>query len=160
MKSLVNIFTLIFVVSALIFSFSACTKSGARDNTKTTAESISETTTATSSTVYYDKNGTAYDSKDSVNYYDKDGNVYHYMMVEDYLPDYVNGKTGEHINGFECYIDENGFFCHISDNNALSRVYNSVDTYEDENGNKYYDISTVSWDENGNMLHNNFVTGK
>ena len=99
------------------------------------------------------------DSKESVNYYDRDGNVYHYMMVEDYLPDYVNEKTGEHINGFECYIDENGFFCHISDSKVLSRVENSVDTYEDESGNKYYDISTVSWDENGNMIHSNFVTG-
>lgn len=159
MKRLVNIFTLMFVVSAFVLLFSACTNSGAMDNTET-VQSTSETTTATSNAVYYDKNGTAYDSEESVNYYDRDGNIYHYMMVEDYLPDYVNEKTGEHINGFECYIDENGFFCHISDNKVLSRVENSVDTYEDENGNKYYDISTVSWDENGNMIHSNFVTGK
>lgn len=159
MKRLVNIFTLMFVVSALVLLFSACTNSGARDNTET-VQSTAETTTSSSNAVYYDKNGTAYDSEENVNYYDRDGNVYHYMMVEDYLPDYVNEKTGEHINGFECYIDENGFFCHISDNKVLSRVENSVDTYEDESGNKYYDISTVSWDENGNMIHSNFVTGK
>ena len=109
MKRLVNIFTLIFVVSVLVFSFSACSK--ATDNTET-VQSTAKTTTSASNAVYYDKNGTACDSKESVNYYDRHGNVYHYMMVEDYLPDYVNEKTGEHINGFECYRRERIFLPH------------------------------------------------
>lgn len=154
MKKAVSIFSLIIVFAMALLSFVSCSKAADENESKTTT---SPQTTASS--VYYDRNGASYDSKESVKYYDKSGNVYYYMMVEDYLPDYVEEKSGEHINGFECYIDENGYFCHIADN-SLSRVENTVDTYEDAQGNKYYDISTVSWDENGNMLHNNFVTGK
>lgn len=154
MKKAVSIFSLSVVFVMVLMSLVSCSKAADENESKTTT---SPQTTASS--VYYDKNGAAYDSKEGVKYYDKSGNVYHYMMVEDYLPDYVEEKSGEHINGFECYIDENGYFCHIADN-SLSRVENTVDTYEDAQGNKYYDISTVSWDENGNMLHNNFVTGK
>ena len=151
MKKTVNILALLTLALLLCFSLASCAKDNTQDES-TTAQ------TQKTETVYYDRNGELYDTEEAVKYYDKNGNVYHYTMVEDYLPDYVDEKTGEHINGFECYIDEDGYFCHIADK-SVKLVKNSVDTYEDSDGKKYYDISTVSWDSDGNMIHNNFVIG-
>ncbi len=156
MKKTVNILALLTLALLLCFSLASCAKDNAQDESTTSGLQSSEA--QKSETVYYDRNGEPYDTEEAVKYYDKNGNVYHYTMVEDYLPDYVDEKTGEHINGFECYIDEDGYFCHIADK-SVKLVKNSVDTYEDSDGKKYYDISTVSWDSDGNMIHNNFVIG-
>ncbi len=138
--------TLLLAIMVLMSVFSACSKSA-----NTQAETTKAQTTA-SQEQYYDAKGNAYSSSLDVLFYDKDGNAYKLEVVEDYMPDYVNQSTGEHLNGFQCYITEQGCL-YFDEDNKLSLKDGSMSIYYDDSKNIYYDISTVSWDKDGNLVH-------
>ena len=138
--------TLLLAILALMSVFSACSKS-----VDTQTETTKAQTTA-SQEQYYDAKGNVYSSSLDVLFYDKDGNSYKLEVVEDYMPDYVNQSTGERLNGFQCYITEQGCL-YFDEDNKLSLKDGSMSIYYDDSKNVYYDISTVSWDKNGNLIH-------
>lgn len=138
MKRLVAI---ILAVLICVCSFSACSKSN--DNEQT------ETTTIKTGT-YYDQKGNVYSTWLDVLYYTRDGQVYKLEPEEDLFPVYVNQETGESIDSFSCYIDKDGYFFY-DENDILTRQEKSLNTYLDPEGNEYYDISTVMFDQNGNI---------
>lgn len=109
-------------------------------------------TTTTQIVAYYDKNGVEYKNPEDVKYYDQQGNEYNKLHGEDDLPYFVNVKTGESYFAMQCYISEDGYLFYDPDN-TLTREKGSIDTYEDVSGKKYYDISTISWDNTGKLLH-------
>ncbi len=128
--------------------FVSCT--GSKEPVSPTNES-GETTYPQSSEVLYDRNGDSYSEKSKVKYFDKAGNVYYFKMdQETYLPSFVNEK-GESIDGFFCYISEDGYLVHDTEH-KIKLNDGSADTYSDEKGNTYYDISTVEWDKDGNLV--------
>ena len=142
MKKYCKIFALIMALVILCSVFASCSKREEKQNNEPN----------TKQGMYYDRNGEEANSRQEVKYYDKDGNVFMLEIVEDYMPDYVNQQTGERYNGFECYITEDGYFFFDS-NDKLKLVSGTTDTYSDSDGNKYYDISTVYWDNEGIMFH-------
>jgi hypothetical protein len=138
--------TLLLAILALMSVFSACSKSADTQTETTKAQ------TTASQEQYYDAKGNVYSSSLDVLFYDKDGNSYKLEVVEDYMPDYVNQSTGERLNGFQCYITEQGCL-YFDEDNKLSLKDGSMSIYYDDSKNVYYDISTVSWDKNGNLIH-------
>lgn len=102
--------------------------------------------------LYYDLRGNSYNQKLDIKFYDKNGNIYHLEMDEDYLPSYACDATGEVLNGFQCYITSEGYLFY-DENNALARKEGTTDTYLDQDGNEYYDISTIYWSSNGELCH-------
>ncbi len=143
MKKITRIAILLLCL-VIVFAFSSCKKSNAQPNSNDGEKS---------SIIYYDKNGVPYTELEQVKYYDKDGNVYLLSVGEDYMPDYINQSTGEHLNGFDCYIDEDGYFVYDS-SASFKLVSGTIDTYTDTDGNTYYQIATVKWNSSGEMLHN------
>lgn len=140
MKKITKITALLLCI-VIAFAFTSCKKADEPSDNKN------------GDTVYYDKNAVAYDKMEDVKYYDKDGNVYLLSIGEDYMPDYISQSTGEKYNGFDCYIDEDGYF--VYDNNSSFKLKNgTVSVYNDSQGNTYYQIASVKWDSNGNMLYN------
>lgn len=133
----------IAIVLSLVIalSFGACAK----------GEKTNEETTVASS--FYDRDGIEYTNEEDVLFYDAEGNVYNKVMDEDYLPNFVNVETGESYFGMLCYISEDGYLYYDEDN-SLDRIKGSLNTYQDSTGKKYYDISTVHWDDLGNLTHN------
>lgn len=124
----------------IALSFGACAKNSNQNKT------------ASKASVFYDRNGQKYSKEEDVKYYDASGNVYHKTMVEDFMPEFVNDKTGESYSGFMCYISEDGYLFYDPDN-TLKRVKGSLNTYTDSSGKEYYDMSTITWDSSGNLTH-------
>lgn len=91
---------------------------------------------------------------DYVPYYDKDNNKYVYSFSsENQQGYYTNLKTKQKYDNELCFVDAEGYFVY---DKALSfKKINNEYLYEDENGNSYYWASSVSWDEDGNMLNCN-----
>lgn len=138
----------LLAILTLLSVFSACSKSAdAKGNT-------AKKQTTASQEQYYDAKGNTYSSSLDVLFYDKDGNSYKLETAEDYMPDYVNQSTGERLNGFQCYVTEQGYLYYDEDN-KLSLKDGSMSIYYDDSKNIYYDISTVSWDKDGNLTHQN-----
>lgn len=135
MKNIIKYISIILAIFTVALAFSSCSKA----EQEQTADS------------YYDKMGNLYEQQFDVKYYDKDGNSYHFEMDEDYFPNIINDSTGEVYNGLECYITADGYFFYDSEN-SLKRKKDSASTYVDLQNNEYYDISTVTWDVNGNLL--------
>lgn len=140
--------SVLMLVVMLIAVFCSCSKDADAKNQTT------EPQAAASQTQYYDSKGNAYSSSLDVLFYDKDGNAYKLVTTDDLLPDYVNQSTGERLNGFQCYVTEQGFL-YYDENSELSLKDGSVSIYYDKNQNVYYDISTVTWDKDGNLHHKN-----
>lgn len=108
-------------------------------------------------TVYYDREGKAYDNGDDVLYYDRNGNTYTYDD-EDYV---FESADGYEFASYNCYVDEEGYFVYdkIADKDmskAQIRYYDStenfVDVYADREGNFYYFADVVSWNSEGKMV--------
>lgn len=141
---------LLSLVAVLCACVVLCSCSKAQSNNPTNANG--ETTYPQTSSVLYDRNGTEYAEKSQVNYYDADGNIYHFTMdQETYLPSFVDAKTGEKYDAFFCYISEDGYLVMDFDH-KIDLNEGSTDTYHDDEGNTYYDISTVEWDKDGNLV--------
>lgn len=139
---------LLLVILTLLSVFSACSKSA------DTKDGTSKVQTTASQEKYYDAKGNSYSSTLDVLFYDKDGNAYKLETAEDYMPDYVNQSTGERLNGLQCYVTEQGYLYYDKDN-KLSLKNGSMSIYYDDSKNVYYDISTVSWDKDGTLIHQN-----
>lgn len=139
---------LLLMILTLLFVFSACSKSA------DTKDGTSKAQTTASQEKYYDAKGNSYSSTLDVLFYDKDGNAYKLEMAEDYMPDYVNQSTGKRLNGLQCYVTEQGYLYYDEDN-KLSLKDGSMSIYYDDSKNVYYDISTVSWDKDGTLIHQN-----
>lgn len=99
-------------------------------------------------TVYYDKTGKAYTDDDDVLYYDSDGNSYEYDDDEYLLVD-EKGKT---YNLDIAYIDEKGNLYFDISGGLITIDEGSSFYYQDGEGNKYFNIFSVSWDKDGNMV--------
>ncbi len=99
-------------------------------------------------TVYYDKTGKVYTDDDDVLYYDSDGNSYEYDDDKYLLTD----KKGKTYNADIAYIDEKGnLYFDIS--GGLEAVDSSDQFYyRDSKGKKYFNLFSVSWDKDGNMV--------
>lgn len=100
----------------------------------------------------YDMKGNLITEDESMPAYDKDGNKY--VLVEnitddDYIAYYEREDTKEQFDYDYCYLDENGYFYYDKD-----KVIEMDDdaNFCDTNGNKYYSIESMFWDENGNMM--------
>lgn len=140
MKKITKITSLLLCV-VIAFAFTSCKKADEPSDNKN------------SDTVYYDKNAVAYDNMEDVKFYDKNGDVYLLSIGEDYMPDYINQSTGEKYNGFDCYVDEDGYF--VYDSTASFKLKSgTMSTYNDANGNTYYQIASVEWDSSGKMTVN------
>jgi predicted nucleic acid-binding Zn ribbon protein len=104
-------------------------------------------------TVYYDKNGNAYDDDDDVLYYDKDNNTYTYDD-EDYV---FEDGFGDEFDFAYCYVDSDGYFYFDEagyNGNSDATIYYSgkYDAYVDDDDNIYYYADEVSWDADGNLV--------
>ena len=138
--------SILLAVIALASVFSACSK--------TEQPPKEQPSTTETQEQFYDAKGNAYSSKFDVLFYDEQGTAYKLEMTEDYLPDYVNQSTGERLNGLQCYVTEQGCLYYDKDN-KLSLKDGSMSIYYDDSKNVYYDISTVSWDKDGTLIHQN-----
>jgi nitrate reductase NapE component len=101
--------------------------------------------------VCYDVNGKSYTNSSLVPYYDKSGNKYTYNRDEDNL-EYLTDSNGTQYSFYNCYVDENGYFVYDADLELTSTDYL---TYYDENSNKYFKASDISWNANGKLVDSN-----
>ncbi|MCM1365386.1 MAG: hypothetical protein NC122_06605 [Faecalibacterium sp.] len=93
---------------------------------------------------YYDMKGNAYSDPDEVALYNKDG----VKFVFSNATEMYQGTDGTSINAFNAYVDETGYIISLD----YDELYAGVNGYVDEDGNKYYDAMSVSWDKDGKMI--------
>lgn len=98
----------------------------------------------------YDRLGNAY-TYDYVPYYDSDENKYMYCTNQTFT--YKNLTTNESFDNEHCFVDKNGYFVYDSDGSFTEIENSKYDyLYEDKKGNLYFWASSITWDENKNML--------
>lgn len=117
--------------------------------------------------VVYDRNGKEYTYRQYLNgfsYYDKDGNECVLTTISDYNQhqqlEYIKHERAydipDRMISTDFYISEDGYIYYWEDIPPTETVGSSIAEYEmDENGNRFFDWTIVSWDSNGKMYYFN-----
>lgn len=115
--------------------------------------------------VVYDRNGKEYTYHQYLkgfSYFDKDGNEYILKTISDFdqhqqLECTNNNKVydiPERMLSKDFYISEDGYIYYYTDIPTTETIGSSIADYEmDENGNRYFDWTIVSWDSDGKMYY-------
>ena len=106
--------------------------------------------------VYYDREGNAYEDGKDVLIYGKDGEVYRYMLDEEvdefgYYGSYYVSREGEKFDSISCYVDEDGCFFYDEEyllfyNDNLDEPYDEGG-FDEENSEKFTDIIDMMLNE-------------
>lgn len=108
---------------------------------------------------YFDLNGNAYRSEESIPYYTKHGDRYRFEIQTEngndlYMLVGPNGETYESAFG---YIDEEGYLVIDAENKFKkdAEIGEKVIKYHDSDGNNYTKCLETNWDKNGNLINFN-----